>query len=194
MAPAVEEIHRRMGNFIISEDDASHESVVRDLLAREGGSLCVAEDITGGLLAQRLSTVEGAGHFFRRGLVALDTASLAEGLGLSGEEWAGAPPAELASGLARAAQAQGGTSHGLCVTGQLDGPPRGRAGHMTATTMLALATPDTIVTRSLSLTGNRDWLAKGAAETGLDVVRRHLMGLPVDEKTDFELRDTKPGG
>ena len=42
--------------------------------------------------------------------------------------------------------------------------------------------------RSARLVGGRDWVRVGAAELGLDCLRRHLLGLPVDERIDFERR------
>lgn len=44
------------------------------------------------------------------------------------------------------------------------------------------------VARVARLVGNRDWVRLGAAELGLDVLRRRLLGLPVDEAVDFERR------
>ena len=38
------------------------------------------------------------------------------------------------------------------------------------------------------LVGNRDWVRAGAVEMALDCLRRHLLGLPVDERIDFERR------
>jgi nicotinamide-nucleotide amidase len=34
--------------------------------------------------------------------------------------------------------------------------------------------------------GGREWLRLGAVEVALDCLRRHLQGLPVDERIDFE--------
>ena len=42
--------------------------------------------------------------------------------------------------------------------------------------------------RQARLIGNRDWVRAGAVEMGLDCLRRHLLGLPVDERIDFERR------
>jgi len=36
--------------------------------------------------------------------------------------------------------------------------------------------------------GAGDWIRAGAVEMGLDCLRRHLLGLPVDERIDFERR------
>ena len=44
------------------------------------------------------------------------------------------------------------------------------------------------VTRQARLVGGRDWVRTGAAELALDCLRRHLLGLPVDERIDFERR------
>jgi nicotinamide-nucleotide amidase len=34
--------------------------------------------------------------------------------------------------------------------------------------------------------GGREWVRLGAVDLGLDCLRRHLQGLPVYERTDFE--------
>ena len=44
------------------------------------------------------------------------------------------------------------------------------------------------VTRQARLVGGRDWVRIGATELSLDCLRRHLLGLPVDERIDFERR------
>jgi nicotinamide-nucleotide amidase len=44
------------------------------------------------------------------------------------------------------------------------------------------------VSRQARLIGGRDWVRAGAVELGLDCLRRHLLGLPVDERIDFERR------
>jgi nicotinamide-nucleotide amidase len=44
------------------------------------------------------------------------------------------------------------------------------------------------VARQARMFGGRDWIRLGAAELALDCLRRHLLGLPVDEQIDFERR------
>ncbi len=55
-----------------------------------------------------------------------------------------------------------------------------------ATIDIAIATEDDVVTRRSRILGGRDWVRLGAVEMGLDCLRRHLQGLPVVEKIDFE--------
>ena len=194
LAPVADEIYRRIGNFILTEDDDTHESVVQKLLLERGESVSLMEDLTGGLIAQRLSVLPGAEKVFVRGVVGLNPRNMVEGLGLEPSDFDGdgAAPGELARMLAQAMRLASGSSYGLAVIGRLDGPPRGRARHMTSALYFALAGENGVITREASLTGNREWLGLGAAEMGLDLLRRHLKGLPVDEKIDFEKRAEKP--
>jgi nicotinamide-nucleotide amidase len=63
-----------LGEVIFGIDDQSMESVVLDLLRRKGLTLAVAETVTGGLLAARLSAVDWAMETFRGARVAPDAA------------------------------------------------------------------------------------------------------------------------
>src|SRR5467141_1448963 len=84
LAPVQAEVRRRLGNFILGEDDQTLEGVVLDALAARGGSLALVETFTGGQIAARIAHLPGAEKVFRRGLVARDPAELAAALGLDG--------------------------------------------------------------------------------------------------------------
>ena len=43
-----------------------------------------------------------------------------------------------------------------------------------------------VASRRSRILGGREWVRLGAVELGLDCLRRHLQGLPVYERTDFE--------
>ena len=69
---------------------------------------------------------------------------------------------------------------------QLDeGPDRPDFG---GTITIGIADATGTVSRQARLVGGRDWVRVGAVELGLDCLRRHLLGLPVDERIDFERR------
>jgi competence/damage-inducible protein CinA-like protein len=59
-----------LGEIVFGIDEQSMESVVVDLLQERGLTLALAESVSGGLAAARLSTVPGAGGVFRGALVA----------------------------------------------------------------------------------------------------------------------------
>jgi nicotinamide-nucleotide amidase len=69
---------------------------------------------------------------------------------------------------------------------QLD--PGGDRPDFGATVTVQIADAGGMVQRVARLVGGRDWVRTGATELGLDCLRRHLLGLPVDERIDFERR------
>ena len=184
LAPVAQEVRRRIGNFILAEDDETLEGVVLALLAERGATLSVAETLTGGQVAARLASLPGAERVFRRGTVACSGADLAAALFLNAPPPDGAPTVDLAAGVAQAARRQGDATHGLAVLVDMqtgaDGREEGGA------IALAVAAEDGTVGRCSYLAGNRDWVRLGAIEMALDSVRRLLQGLPVDERIDFE--------
>src|SRR5712692_6737500 len=64
LAPVEEEVRRRLGNFILGEDDQTLEAVVLDALASRRGSLALVETFTGGQIAARIAHLPGAEKVF----------------------------------------------------------------------------------------------------------------------------------
>jgi nicotinamide-nucleotide amidase len=184
LAPVAAEVRRRLGNFILGEDDQKLEGVVLDELARRGGSLAVVETYTGGQIAARLAPLPGAENVFRRGLVARDPAEIAAALGLDGGLIAGEIDRETAEAVARAAREEARASHALAVLIEVDnGPDRIDFG---GSIHLAIAAAEGAASRRSRILGGREWVRLGAAELGLDCLRRYLQDLPIDERSDYE--------
>lgn len=161
LAPVEAEVRKRLGNFVVAEDDQSLEGVILAALESRGATLATAEGATGGLLAARLAPLAGAETIFRAGRVG-----------------AALPAAAL--------RRDSGADVALSVAMQLDeGPDRPDFG---ATITVDLADAGGVVQRQARLVGGRDWTRVGAVELALDCLRRHLLGLPVDERIDFERR------
>ena len=176
LAPAEAEVRRRLGNFIVAEDDQTIEGVILGRLLATGSTLAIAETVTGGHLAARIAPLPGAERAFRRGTIARDLAELG----------ATAVAPDQAASVAKALRASSGASHALIVLLELDeGADRPDMG---GTICIGLADASGTVTRQARLVGGRDWVRIGATELGLDCLRRHLLGLPVDERIDFERR------
>jgi nicotinamide-nucleotide amidase len=184
LAPVQAEVRRRLGNFIIAEDDQTLEGVVLTALAAQSGSLAVVETFTGGQIAARIAHLPGAEKVFRRGLVARDPAQIAATLGLDGGLIAGELSREAAEKVAAAAREETGASHALAVLIEVDdGPDRIDFG---GSIYLAIASAAGVESRRSRIYGGRDWVRLGAVELGLDCLRRYLHHLPVTERTDFE--------
>jgi nicotinamide-nucleotide amidase len=173
LAPVEAEVRRRLGNFVVAEDDQTLEGLVLAKMKSGGYTLAVAEGVTAGTLAARLAAQTGAESVFKCGVVELDAASIPD-----------------ADGLRR----RHSTSHALRLAVQLDDGPGDGPGAMGGrpdwggTVTIAIADARGSVARQARLVGNRDWVRAGAVEMGLDCLRRHLSGLPIDERIDFERR------
>lgn len=187
LAPVEEEVRRRLGNFIVAEDDQTLEGIVLDALRESGGSLAIAETFTGGAIAARLAPLEALhGHgLFRRAVAAADPGELGRACGIESEQ-AVRIDATRAHRFAAALRATSGASHALAVLVELDEGKDGIefGGNIT----IAIATASGAATREARLLGGRDWLRLGAVEMALDCLRRFLLGKPVEEKIDFERR------
>ncbi|MBS0525058.1 MAG: CinA family nicotinamide mononucleotide deamidase-related protein [Proteobacteria bacterium] len=161
LAPVEAEVRRRLGNFVVAEDESSLEQVVVEKLKAGGHTLAIGETFTSGAIASRLAPLPGAEAVFRKGVIAGD----------------------VAAGRLRT---ESGASHALAVLMQLD--PGGDRPDFGATITVQIADPGGMVQRVARLVGGREWVRTGATELGLDCLRRHLLGLPVDERIDFERR------
>src|SRR2546429_8757413 len=132
LAPVEREVRKRLGNFILSEDDATLEGVVLGELASRRASLSIVETFTSGAIAARVAHLPGAEGVFRRGLVARDLGEVCAAVGLDGAGGAGELTRETAEAVARAARRQTRATHTLAGPVGLDpgaGPVHLRRGH-----------------------------------------------------------------
>ena len=184
LAPVETEVRKRLGNFILAEDEQTLEGVILSALTARQGSLTVVETFTSGQIAARFGHLTGAEKVFRRGIVARDLAQIYAGVGLDGALPAGELSRETAEAVAHAARRRTGASHALAVLIDLDdGPDKIDFG---GTICLAVATADGAESRRSRILGGREWVRLGATEMGLDCLRRYLQALPVAERIDFE--------
>jgi nicotinamide-nucleotide amidase len=184
LAPIVVEVRRRLGNFILAEDDQTLEGVVLSELTRQQATLSVVETFTAGQIAARLAHLPNAEHVFRRATVVRHYEELHNVFGLSGLHLAGDMTEDSTIAIARAAREQTHATHSLVVLIDLDdGADRIDFG---GTIWIGIATPEAVEFRRSRILGGRDWVRLGAVELGLDCLRRQLQGLPVVERIDFE--------
>jgi nicotinamide-nucleotide amidase len=183
LAPVDAELRRRLGNFIVAEDDQTLEGAVLACLAAQGATLAVVESFTGGQVASRLLPLEHGGDLVLRATASRDPAQLLAAVGL-GARYVEDYSEALASEIAEAARKAAGASHALAVLIHLDAGADGL--ELGGTIWVAIATRTATVVRRARILGGREWIRLGAVELGLDCLRRHLQGLPVQERTDFE--------
>ena len=178
LAPVTAEVRKRLGNFIVAEDDQTLEGVILAALSGSGATLTVVETFTAGQIAARIAHLPGAETVFRHGTVVRHLDHLF-GVKL---------PAELdqdaTEAVARAARERTGATHALAVLIELDeGADRIDPG---GTIWIGIATAERVAFRRSRILGGREWVRLGAVELALDCLRRFLQGLPVVERIDFE--------
>ena len=184
LEPVEREVRKRVGNFILGEDDQTLEGVILKELQAQSATLSLVETFTSGQMASRLAHLPFADTVFRRGVIARALPEVWAAVGLTGAPPAGPLTPQVAETVAGAALRQTGATHALAVLIDLDdGPDRIEFG---GTICLAIATQRDVASRKARILGGREWVRLGAVEMGLDCLRRYLQKLPVYERIDFE--------
>jgi nicotinamide-nucleotide amidase len=160
-----------LGEIVFGIDEQSMESVVVDLLQERGLTLALAESVTGGLAAARLSTVPGAGDVLRGALVAYASEVKFALLNVPEGPVVSAPAAcAMAAGVRKLL----GADVGLATTG-VAGPDE-QDGQPVGTVFLGLALGEDVEAREVRLPGDPDRVRQYAVISVLDLLRRRLLG------------------
>lgn len=157
-------------DVVFGVDEETMESVVLQLLRERGWSLGLAESVTGGLVAGRITNVPGASDVFRGGIVSYASDVKFDVLGV--------PRGPVVSEAAAAAMAVGAqrllNSHvALALTGvagpvEQDGMPVG-------TLCVGIAIGEAVHTRTLRIPGARDQMRQMSVISAMDLLRRALL-------------------
>jgi nicotinamide-nucleotide amidase len=163
------EVRALVGDIVFGVDDDTMESVVLHLLRERGLSLGLAESVTGGLVAGRITNVPGASEVFRGGIVSYASEVKFDLLGV--------PEGPVVSEAAAAAMAVGaqrvlGADVALALTG-VAGPAE-QDGMPVGTLCVGIAIGPDVTTRTLRLPGVRDQMRQMSVISALDLLRRTL--------------------
>ncbi len=182
--PVENEVRKRLGNFILYEDDQSLEKEIIGALQRIGGSVRIVEMHTAGRVAARLVGAADSAEWIKSGMVSVEVDQLLEYAGIVPPP-SREPDQRLAVCLAEAIQARFDSSHALVA---LTEPLYRQDGvKYAADVAVAIADGKTSACRISRLPGSPEWVRLGAVELTLDCLRRYLFGLPVQERIDSEL-------
>jgi nicotinamide-nucleotide amidase len=188
-AAAYESLKARVAPVQYAEGAASMEKVVGELLVSLGYRIAVGESCTGGLLAKRLTDTPGSSRWFERGIVTYSNTSKLELLAVRAAdlEAHGAVSAPVAEQMAEGARKRAGVEVGVGITG-VAGPDGGSDEKPVGTVFIAVAAPRGSGVRRFSMLGTRATVRERSAQTALDMVRRALMGLPLEATLEPDAR------
>ena len=179
IAPVEEQVKAILGDKVIGVDVDSLEEVCLRLLKDRGLTVGTAESCTGGLLAKLLTDLPGSSAVFRGGVVSYTNGVKAGLLGVPQDllDRYGAVSPQVAEAMARGAKAALGCDIALSTTG-VAGPDADDRGNPIGLVYLGLAWGDQCrVTEFRAGPVERERVRRQAAQTALDLLRRHLTGL-----------------
>jgi competence/damage-inducible protein CinA-like protein len=161
---------------IFSQDGSSLEEVVANILTMNNATISAAESCTGGLLAQRLTSIAGSSSYFLGGVVCYSNELKTT--------WADVPPeiikskgavsSEVAMALADGIRRRVGSTLGVGITG-IAGPSGGSEEKPVGTVHVAIAHAGGVKERGVRFPGDREAIRWHAAQLALDMVRIHFL-------------------
>lgn len=174
LGPWEARIRAELGDQVFGIDDQTMESVVLDALAERGWTLGVAESVTGGLVAGRLTAVPGASRVVVGGIVSYASSVKHNLLGVPEGPVVTAEAVEaMAVGVTR----QLGCDVGLALSGVAGPAPQD--GEPPGTLYVGLAIPDgddrRVRSARLRMPGDRDMMRQLSVISSLDMLRRDLL-------------------
>ena len=165
-------VRRVVGEVVFGTDDDTMESVVLGLMGERGLTLGLAESVTGGLVAGRLTNVAGSSEVVRGSIVSYASEVKFDLLGVTPGEVVNERAAiEMAVGAKRVL----GSDVGLALTG-VAGPTE-QDGMKPGTLCIGIVlADDSTYSTTLVLPGVRDQMRQLSVISALDALRKKLLG------------------
>lgn len=175
-------IRERAAKYVYGVEDEELEDVLGSLLTDRKLTVAVAESCTGGLVVHRLTNVPGSSAYVERGVITYSNRSKTELLGVPAElmKSAGAVSSDVAKAMARGIRETARTDIGISTTG-IAGPTGGTPEKPIGLVWIGYSDSESTVAISYRLGEQRIRIKERAAQAALELLRRKLLNIPVDE-------------
>jgi nicotinamide-nucleotide amidase len=173
VAGAVED---ELDDFVFSRNGEPLEQIVGYYLQMRNATVSVAESCTGGLLAERITSIGGSSRYFVGGAVVYSNQLKTELSGVPAAmiEKHGAVSSEVAAALAEGIRYRCESTLGIGITG-IAGPTGGSPEKPVGLVFHALASNSGTEVVERQFPGDRKLIRRFATQMALDMVRRKLM-------------------
>lgn len=186
----VKALKKRIGDCVYCTDGSElHETVVK-LLKETGIKVSLAESCTGGLLASKITEVDGASQVFEYGMAAyadwvkessldVDAAVIRKYTAVS---------SVAAAEMAKGAFENGQADIGIGITG-LAGPTPGEyLDKPVGLVYIALADEEHVIVKKFNFPAERgrQYIREMCVKNALDMIRRFVLGLVIDDARQFD--------
>jgi nicotinamide-nucleotide amidase len=165
-----------LGENLYSTRGETMEEIIAQILTENHATIAVAESCTGGLLAERVTTLSGSSAYFVGGVVCYSNELKSSLVGVPAELIAskGAVSSEVALALADGIRKRTGATIGIGITG-IAGPTGGTPEKPVGLVHIGIADERSTRERKFQFPGDRERIRNFAALNALDMVRRHFL-------------------
>jgi len=172
----IEKIEDELDELVFSDNGDSLEQIVGYYLQMRNATLAVAESCTGGLLAERITSVSGSSRYFLGGAIVYsnDLKTAFADVPAQLIEKHGAVSREVVAALAEGIRKRCSATFGIGITG-VAGPTGGTPEKPVGLVFHALASESGTEIVERSFPGDRKRIRWFASQQALDMVRRKLM-------------------
>ena len=169
-------VEDELDDAVYSRDGQSLEQIVGYWLQMRNATLAVAESCTGGLLAERITSIGGSSRYFLGGAVVYSNALKTELAGVPTDmiERHGAVSREVAAALAEGIRYRCESTLGVGITG-VAGPGGGSPEKPVGLVFHAVASGTGTEVVQRNFPGDRKRIRRFASTMALDMVRKKLM-------------------
>ena len=169
-------LEEALEDWLYSSDGESLEQIVLFYLGLRQFTVAVAESCTGGMIAQRITSVPGSSRSFLGGAVVYADSLKYAFAGVSPELIAqhGAVSAEVAKALAHGIRLRTGATLGVGVTG-IAGPTGGTEDKPVGLVYIAISDAEKNEATERIFRGDRTRIREFTTQQALDLIRRRLM-------------------
>ena len=176
MEELASKIEDEMGDAIFSRKGESIEQIVSYLLQMRGMTLATAESCTGGLLAERITSLSGSSRYFLGGAVVYSNELKTQFAGVPKAliDKHGAVSREVAQALAEGIRKRCLSSYGVGITG-VAGPTGGTEQKPVGLVYIALAGDEGTQVVERTFPGDRRRIREFSTQQALEMIRRALL-------------------
>jgi nicotinamide-nucleotide amidase len=169
-------LEEALEDWLYSSEGESLEQIVLYYLGLRQATLAVAESCTGGMIAERITSVPGSSRSFLGGAIVysdqLKTAFAGVPASLIAQK--GAVSAEVAEALANGIRLRTGATLGLGITG-IAGPTGATDTKPVGLVYIALSDPQRTEVMDRTFRGDRQRVREWATQQALDLIRKKLI-------------------
>ena len=171
-----EKIEDEMGDAIFSRKGETIEQIVSYLLQMRGMTLAAAESCTGGMLAERITSLSGSSRYFLGGAVVYSNALKTQFANVPKSliDQHGAVSREVAAAMAEGIRKRCVASYGIGITG-VAGPTGGTEQKPVGLVYIALAGEEGTQIVERNFPGDRQRVRQFSTQQALEMVRRALL-------------------